>query len=78
MAGKFNMADFLVLKPLDEMCYLCYALNAVLLKKKLLRVLKFQNGGWIQDGVESGFIFHPLFSIMNICQIFFLEIQNGG
>jgi hypothetical protein len=36
--------------------------------------VKFQNCGFIQDGVESVFIFHPIFSKMIIFQFFLLVL----
>jgi hypothetical protein len=50
----------LLAKPLNEMDLFLDALNAVLLKKKLFSVVKIQNGGCVQDGVKSFFIFHPI------------------
>jgi hypothetical protein len=44
---------------------ICYDPNAI--ENKLLPVIKIQNGGWIQDGVESVFILHPIFSKKVIC-----------
>jgi hypothetical protein len=38
----------------------------------LLPVLKNQNGGYIQDGVENVIIFHPIFSKMIFLSIFLL------
>jgi hypothetical protein len=38
------------------------------IEKKLLPVVKTQNGGCIQDDVENVFNFHPVFSKMIICK----------
>jgi hypothetical protein len=50
-----------------------HAPNAVLLKNKM-PVVKIKNGGCFQDGVESVFIFHPIFSKMIIFQFLFFYL----
>jgi hypothetical protein len=47
-----------------------YFLHGSILKK-LLPVLKNQNGVTIQDGVENVYIYHPIFSKMIFCQFSF-------
>jgi hypothetical protein len=38
----------------------------------MLSVVKNQNGGYIQDGVENVYIFHPIFSKIKFWSIFLL------
>jgi hypothetical protein len=59
MAEKFNMTDFVVTAECNVIIIGLVTL-LTLLKKKLLAVVKIQNG------VRSVFIFHPMFSKMFI------------
>jgi hypothetical protein len=78
MYENFNKADFLheflvaeplngIFKFLDMLYVLCCSIV-----KSLLPVLKNQNGGYIQDGVENVNIFHPIFSKMTFMPNFLL------
>jgi hypothetical protein len=43
--------------------------------KNLLPVVKIENGGCIQDGVEIAYIFHQIFSKMIIFYILWVKIK---
>jgi hypothetical protein len=80
MAEKFYMAgfgikihDFLIAQPLNEIYFEhCYIV------KNLLPVVKNLNGGYIQDGVENVYIFHPIFSKMIFLSNFLLFLFTLG
>jgi hypothetical protein len=46
--------------------------------KNLLAVVKNQNGGYIQDGVENVYIFYTIFSKMTFLSIFSLFLFTLG
>jgi hypothetical protein len=64
----------LVAEPLNEMFKfldMLYYLHCSIVKK-LLPVLKNQNDGTIQDGVENIYIYHPIFSKLIFLSVFLL------
>jgi hypothetical protein len=64
MLPSVKIHIILVAEPLNR-CSLCSSFE-----KKLLPVVKLQNGGCIQDGVEKVSIFQPIFSKMLFLSIF--------
>jgi hypothetical protein len=67
-----NSCFFWIGEPLNEFKFLnMLYLQHCSIVKSLLSVVKIQNGGYIQDGVENFYIFHPIFSKMIIFHFFF-------
>jgi hypothetical protein len=63
------------------MIYVINTPNTVV--KNVLPVMKNQNGGYIQDGVENAYVFHPTFFkhyifVNFLWKFFSLEIEIDG